>query len=129
MSKNLSQTPKTAANVEKITKTRLESKNYDETYNAKDREVSQDKNLNLPSTTSIDTHIITVKRDSIHPVNKTCNLPDAKNGLESSIKFEKYYWCNNKSSLCYPPWSATSTRWRQSQTRYTRKITTIRNHQ
>ena len=66
MSKNLSQTPKTAANVEKITKTRLESKNYDETYNAKDREVSQDKNLNLPSTTAIDAHTITVKRDSIH---------------------------------------------------------------
>ena len=38
------------------------------------------------------------------------------------------YRCNNKS-FCYPPWSATSTRWRQSQTGDTRKINTIRDHQ
>ena len=45
MSKNLSQTPKTAAIVEKIAinSSSLESKNYDEKYNAKYREVSRTK--------------------------------------------------------------------------------------
>ena len=57
----------------------LESKNYGEKYNAKDREVS-DKNINLSPTTAIDTQIVTVKRDSIHPFPQN-NLPDAINSL------------------------------------------------
>ena len=69
MNKNLSQAPKTAAIVEKITIARAyeESKNYGEKYNAKKSRGLPDKNLNLPPTTAIDTHTITVKRDSIHP--------------------------------------------------------------
>ena len=68
MSNNLSLTPKTVAIVEKITIVRAyeESINYGEKYNAKNRKVSRTKNLNLPPTTAIDTHVMTEKRDSIH---------------------------------------------------------------
>ena len=88
MSKKLSQTPKIAAIVEKITtfSSRLQSKNYGEKYNDKDREVSRAKILICPLLPrAIDTHTITVKRDGIH----TCILfhknleftRDAKNSL------------------------------------------------
>ena len=66
MSKNVSQTPKTAAVVEKITTVRA-SKEKTTVKNAMPKTRGlPDKNLNLPPTTAIDTHIITVKRDSIH---------------------------------------------------------------
>ena len=88
MSKKLSQTPKNAAIVEKITtfSSRLASKNYGQKYNAKDREVSRAKIPICPLLPlAIDTHTITVKRDGIH----TCILfhknleftRDAKNSL------------------------------------------------
>ena len=48
MSKNLSQTPKTAAIVEEITIIRVESKNYGEKYNAKNREVPPTKTSICP---------------------------------------------------------------------------------
>ena len=76
MSKNLSQTPKTVAIVEKITIVRAyeESINYGEKYNAKNRKVSRTKNLNLPPTTAIDTLIRMVKRDSIHPFQQNIEM-------------------------------------------------------
>ena len=98
MSKKLSQTRKIAAIVEKITtySSRLESKNYGEKYNAKDREVSRAKIPMCPLLPlDIDTHTITVKRDGIH----TCIL------FHKNIEFTR----DAKNSLFHPAYEITSS--------------------
>ena len=98
MSKKLSQTPKNAAIVEKITtfSSRLASKNYGQKYNAKDREVSRAKIPICPLLPlAIDTHTITVKRDGIH----TCIL------FHKNIEFTR----DAKNSLFHPAYEITSS--------------------
>ena len=66
MSKNLSQN--CCNRKADYNSSRLESKNYGEKYNAKDREVARTKISICPLLPlRIDTHTITIKRDSIHP--------------------------------------------------------------
>ena len=70
------------------------------TWYAKDREVSRTKISLCPLLP-----LCTPQRQreiAYILFHKTRNLPGAKNGLQSSMKFEKHCWCKNKSSFLLP---------------------------